>query len=138
MLEAMPNRSGAIDLVRIIAVAAIVAGHAFTREVTADWLYTWHVTVFFVISGYLWKPGRSLRTELSRRWQSLGRPYILWLVLLTIALLAMGFDDGPERILGGLYGGGVAGMPYITLWFISTLFFTAVLFRLIERLPLVV
>jgi fucose 4-O-acetylase-like acetyltransferase len=138
MLETMPTRSGAIDLVRIIAVAAIVAGHAFTREVTADWLYTWHVTVFFVISGYLWKPGRSLRTELSRRWQSLGRPYIVWFVLLTIALLVMSFDDGPARVLGGLYGGGVAGMPYITLWFISTLFFTAVLFRLIERLPLVV
>jgi hypothetical protein len=50
----------------------------------------------------------------------------------------MSFDDGPARVLGGLYGGGVAGMPYITLWFISTLFFTAVLFRLIERLPLVV
>lgn len=138
MLEAMPNRSGAIDLVRIIAVAAIVAGHAFTREVTADWLYTWHVTVFFVISGYLWKPGRSLRTELSRRWQSLGRPYVVWFVLLTIALVAMGFPDTGDRILGGLYGGGVAGMPYITLWFISTLFFTALLLRAIERLPMVV
>ena len=136
MLEAMPNRSGAIDLVRIIAVAAIVAGHAFTREVTADWLYTWHVTVFFVISGYLWKPGRSPGTELRRRWRSLGRPYLVWFVLLTIALLAMGFEDTPSRILGGIYGGGVAGMPYITLWFISTLFFTALLLRLIERLPL--
>jgi fucose 4-O-acetylase-like acetyltransferase len=51
MLETLPTRSGAIDLVRIIAVAAIVAGHAFTREVTAVWLYTWHVTVLFVISG---------------------------------------------------------------------------------------
>lgn len=138
MLQAMPKRSGAIDLVRIIAVAAIVAGHAFTREVTADWLYTWHVTVFFVISGYLWKPGRSLRTELNRRWQSLGRPYVVWFALLTLALMATGFQNIPGRILGGLYGGGVAGMPYITLWFISTLFFTALLLRLIERLPLVV
>jgi fucose 4-O-acetylase-like acetyltransferase len=136
MLEAIPNRSGAIDLVRIIAVAAIVAGHVFTRDLTGDLLYTWHVAVFFVLSGYLWKPGRSFRTELGRRWRSLGRPYLAGFVLLTIALLSMGFPDTLQRLLGGLYGGGVAGMPYITLWFISTLFFTALLLRLIERLPL--
>lgn len=138
MLEAMPDRSGAIDLVRILAVAAIVAGHVFTRDVTGDLLYTWHVAVFFILSGYLWKPGRSMRAELRRRWRSLGRPYVAGFAVLTLVLLLRGFDDTGERILGGLYGGGVAGMPYITFWFVSTLFFTALLFRLIERLPLAV
>lgn len=138
MLEAMPNRSGAIDLVRIIAVAAIVAGHVFTRDATGDLLYTWHVAVFFILSGYLWKPHRSLRIELSRRLRSLGRPYLAGFVILTVALLLQGFDDTGQRILGGLYGGGVAGMPYITFWFITTLFFTALLLRLIEPLPLAV
>lgn len=136
MAEALTERSGAIDLVRLIAVAAIVAGHAFSREVTGELLYTWHVPVFFILSGYLWKPGRALRTELQRRWRSLGRPYVLWLALLTIIMATMGFDDALDRVAGGAYGGGVAGMPYITLWFVSTLFFTALLFRLIERLPL--
>lgn len=134
-MPALHERSGAIDLVRLIAVAAIVAGHAFGRDATGALLYTWHVPVFFVLSGYLWAPGRSFRTELRRRWRSLGRPYLAWLVLLTAATMGTGFDDAAARILEGLYGGGVAGMPYITLWFVSTLFFTALLFRLIGRLP---
>lgn len=131
----LPDRSGAIDLVRLIAVGAIVAGHAFTKEVTQDWLYTWHVGVFFVLTGYLWKPGRTLQTEVSRRALSLGRPYIAALVLLTVAILLVRPDDALGTVAGAVTGGRFARMPFVTLWFVSALFFTAVIFRLMERLP---
>lgn len=135
MLDQLPERSGAIDLVRIVAVAAIVAGHAFTKDVTQAWLYSWHVAVFFILTGYLWKPDRMLRTEVSRRALSLGRPYIAGFLLLTVALLLVRPDGALVRIAGGVEGGRFAQMPYVTLWFVSALFFTAVLFRAIERLP---
>lgn len=135
MLGQLPNRSGAIDLVRLIAVAAIVAGHAFTQEATALWLYSWHVPVFFILTGYLWKPDRTLRVELSRRALSLGRPYIFSFIALTAVLLIVDADGAPARILGGLEGGRSAQMPYVTLWFVSALFFTALAFRAIGRLP---
>ncbi|MFE6997592.1 acyltransferase family protein [Microbacterium sp. NPDC057659] len=137
MRERTPDRSGAIDLVRIIAVGAIVAGHVWTREVTADWLYTWHVPVFFVLSGYLWRPERSPRTELVRRTRSLAYPYVTWLVILTVVLLLVQ-GPGPDtrqQIAGGLAGGGIAGMPYITLWFVGALFFSTLLFRMLQSLP---
>ncbi|MGB4135040.1 MAG: acyltransferase [Microbacterium sp.] len=135
MLDQLPARSGAIDLVRVIAVTAIVAGHVFTKEVTEVGLYTWHVAVFFILSGYLWRPGRPLRTEMVRRLQSLGRPYLAWFALLTVALLVVRPDGALPKIVGGVVGGRFAMMPYFTLWFVSALFFTAVLFRLVERVP---
>lgn len=137
MLDQLPDRSGAIDLVRLIAVAAIVAGHAFTKDVTQAWLYSWHVAVFFILTGYLWKPGRMLRTEVSRRALSLGRPYVAGFVLLSAVLLLVKPADALDTIAGGVEGGRFAQMPYVTLWFVSALFFTAVLFRAIERLPYV-
>ncbi|MBO9625287.1 MAG: acyltransferase [Microbacterium sp.] len=135
MLDQLPDRSGAIDLVRLIAVAAIVAGHAFTKDVTQEWLYSWHVAVFFILTGYLWKPDRMLRTEVSRRALSLGRPYVAGFLLLTAALLAVKPSGALDRIAGGVAGGRFAQMPYVTLWFVSALFFTAVLFRAIGRFP---
>ncbi|WP_217181885.1 acyltransferase [Streptomyces sp. AC495_CC817] len=135
MLDQLPDRSGAIDLVRLVAVAAIVAGHTFTREVTQDWLYTWHVAVFFILTGYLWTPGRPLATEVSRRALSLGRPYVASFLVLTAALLVVRPDGALQKIAEGVGGGRFAHMPYVTLWFVSALFFTAVLFRALERLP---
>lgn len=131
----LPARSGAVDLVRLIAVGAIVAGHAFTKEVTQDWLYTWHVAVFFILTGYLWKPGRMLSAEVSRRALSLGRPYVAAFAVLSVALVVVRPGDAITTIVGAAEGGRHAQMPFVTLWFVSALFFTAVLFRLLERLP---
>lgn len=132
------TRSGAIDLVRLLGVIAVVAGHAWTEPVTQDWFYAWHVPVFFILSGYLWRSGRPLKDEVTKRGATLGRPYLAWFLILTAALVALGFvRDEPviERIVGGALGGAFAILPYTTLWFVSALFFSAVLFRAIENLP---
>ena len=47
------------DLVRIVGLAAIVIGHVYSAEHEVRLAtYTWHVPVFFILSGYLWQPGR--------------------------------------------------------------------------------
>jgi len=74
-----------------------------------------------------------LRTEVSRRALSLGRPYVSGFVLMTAVLLLVKPADALDTIAGGVEGGRFAQMPYVTLWFVSALFFTAVLFRAIER-----
>lgn len=58
-----PSRSVGIDVVRVIAIVAIVAGHAWTRVRSALVVHAWHVPVFFILSGYLWSGRRSLRQE---------------------------------------------------------------------------
>jgi fucose 4-O-acetylase-like acetyltransferase len=48
------ERSIAVDLVRVAGVIAIVVAHNWDQRLWAHtWFYTWHVPVFFVITGYL-------------------------------------------------------------------------------------
>ncbi|WP_326533350.1 acyltransferase [Pseudorhodoferax sp.] len=132
------TRSGGIDLVRVLGVVAVVAGHVWDTRAVAAWLYPWHVPVFFFLTGLLWKPGRPLREEWTRRWHSLAVPYLAWLALLwpVFALVLWRQDQLSLRALAApLYGGNLATQPFTTFWFVSVLLFVALLYRALERLP---
>lgn len=121
------------------AVVAVVAGHAFSaRPWTSTAIFSWHVGIFFVLSGYLWRPGRDLRTEVVHRGRTLLLPYVAWLVLVTAAWWLIRQHRGQplhEHYFHRLAkGGSHIGMPYSAFWFITALFVAAVLYRVLERL----
>lgn len=132
-------RSAAIDAVRVLAIVAIVVGHVWTDGRFDRLLYSWHVPVFFFLTGYLWTPGRSLATEVRRRTTTLLVPYLSWLVLLSGAVLVAALVSGGPVPLGtfrdAVLGGSWAGRPYSAFWFVTALWAAAVLYRLVERLP---
>jgi len=128
------TRSVAVDLARVLGVVAIVAGHTWGAQAwTHTWLYAWHVPLFFIVTGYLWKPNRSTWVEARRRAATLLIPYLTWLVLITVVWLGFRVYRGEpldyemlRRIaLGGWYIGG----PYAAAWFMTALFFATVLTR---------
>ncbi|MFJ4297483.1 acyltransferase family protein [Curtobacterium sp. NPDC089689] len=132
------DRSVAVDLVRVIGVIAIVAGHTWDqRHFAQAGIYTWHVPVFFVLTGYLWKSGRSTRVELARRTRTLLVPYVSWLVLVTViwfgfrAAVGDSFDSHTLKLL--LLGGNWISRPYSAFWFVTCLFAAAVLLRWLEH-----
>jgi acyltransferase len=131
-------RSGGLDAVRVVAILAVVLGHVWTNDVVDRLVYPWHVAVFFFLTGYLWSPGRSIRTEVVRRWRSVAIPYLTWLAILWVGLLITRCLEREVRLaelLKPLYGGAFATRPFSAYWFLSVLFFVAVLARCVERLP---
>jgi fucose 4-O-acetylase-like acetyltransferase len=135
------ERSAAIDAVRVMGVVAVVVGHAIPDEGFRAALFGWHVPVFFLLSGYLWKPNRdSIRDEWRSRRRSLAGPYLFWLVVIgvpyAIALLAVPGERDLDGWVGPLLGGANANEPFTTFWFVSVLLFSVVLFRVVMRLPL--
>lgn len=132
------SRSAALDAVRVAAVTAVVAGHAFSgRPWTGEAIFSWHVGIFFVLSGYLWRPGRRLRPEVVHRARTLLVPYAAWLALVTATWwLLREHRDRPlhepffHRVAKG---GSYIGMPYSAFWFITALFVAVVLYRALER-----
>lgn len=131
-------RSGGIDLVRVLGVAAVVAGHVWDDKATAAWLYPWHVPVFFFLTGLLWKPGRTLGEEWHRRWHSLAMPYLAWLALLWPVFALVLWQQGQlslRALAAPLYGGNLATQPFTTFWFVSVLLAVALFHRALERLP---
>ena len=124
------SRSVAVDIVRICGIVAIVAGHITSDGIVGALLYTWHVPLFFILSGYLWTPGRSFSREVSTRFKSIVVPAVAWagiiFALYTVARAA-GFQTGASGL--------VPMSAYIAYWFVPALFFVALLLRLIEAIP---
>jgi fucose 4-O-acetylase-like acetyltransferase len=133
------ERSAGVDAVRVLGVIAVIAGHVWASGPIPHWVYPWHVPVFFVITGYLWSDRRSLAAEAHRRFTTLGRPYLAWLVMLIAAVAAAawlrgGASPGPA-ITGALWGGAHATRPFTTFWFVSGLLFTVLLCKVVRRFP---
>lgn len=132
-------RSGGIDAVCTLGILAIVAGHAWTRDATALAFYTWHVPVFFFLSGYLWSGRRSFGGEVRQRLATLGKPYVFWLVVLaalTAVVLPVAGEDPDNRLMGAVYGGAAAVQPFTTFWFVSVLLVAVLVYKLVSGLPL--
>ena len=134
-----PTRLVGVDLVRVLGVLAILAGHVWYASDTAHLLtYSWHVPAFFMLSGYLWHEARSLREELSRRWSSIIVPYIVWwfvvcAVYLTWALVkGFGLATPLYYVALAAWGGGVAFRPFTAFWFFSALVVAVLYLRLLQ------
>jgi fucose 4-O-acetylase-like acetyltransferase len=132
------KRSGAIDAVRVLGVAAVVAGHTLHWPMVRPLVYSWHVPLFFFLAGYFWSHNRALKTELSNRFRTLALPYLSWFLLIALAFVPL--DASQEtltapRLLGQFYDGQLSAMPYTTVWFVSTLFAAAILLRVLFLLP---
>jgi acyltransferase len=137
--KAAKPRSGAIDLLRVLGIAAVVIGHVYYNPTVEKALYTWHVPVFFFLTGYLWSPGRTLRTEVSNRVRTIAVPYLSWLAIILAAYVVFALTTGqigPGTIMRPIYGGYFAVRPFSAFWFMTVLFFLAIFYRLIERLPI--
>lgn len=139
MNSARQTRSAGIDAVRLIGIAAVIFGHVYTGPLTHEFVYAWHVPLFFFITGYLWTRDRTMDRELRNRWRTLAVPYLGWFamisVLLVVDLVRTGAGLSWTTFLSPALGGSHARGAYGTFWFVSVLFFTAVLYRLLERLP---
>ncbi len=138
MARTFPRNIG-VDVLRLFSVAAVVLGHAYLEALTVSaYLEIWRMPLFFFLTGYFWTRGRSFRADLGSRWRSLGIPYLVWAVLMSVA--AVRFAGGDAETLGemlrtGWYGGVDQDPPWWAFWFISVLFFTALLARGLERAP---
>jgi acyltransferase len=139
------TRSGAIDALRVLAVVAVVTGHVWAGPLIDAGLYTWHVPAFFLLSGYLWKArGPDTRwavaAEARKRFRTIMIPYCAWLAVTLLVHVPIHLHRGTltsEAVILPLMGGSLNAGPFGAYWFMSALFISAIMFRALERVPLV-
>lgn len=137
-LTQLRARSAAIDGVRTAGIIAIVAGHTWPNDAwVSNWLFSWHVPVFLVISGYLWNPNRTIREELVKRTRTLATPYATWFLVVCAVWFsvraAMGLPPSSEPLRDLLVGGFHISRPWSAFWFISALFIATMGMRILEH-----
>lgn len=132
-----------IDVARGIGIIAVVAGHVWTRGPLRDAVYSFHMPLFFLLSGLLSRPQPMARFTL-RQLASQMRPYSAFLALLIVAdqiiePLKGGrpiFHHWPADLLPVLLGGTWLRGPYTIFWFVPCLMMARILFNvLLARWP---
>lgn len=130
LLRGMQQRSHSLDLVRFLALVLVVAGHVWT-----DYPLSGYVAIFFIVTGYLWKPGRTVREEVAHKWGTLLLPYVAWGVPLLavytlINFLQVGSISAVAKSSAAIVWGGVrATEPFTAYWFLTAMFFACLMYR---------
>jgi fucose 4-O-acetylase-like acetyltransferase len=142
------HRIGFIDALKGFAIFCVVQGHSIENFMTGldfwhnpvwEFIYTFHMPLFFVISGFFFESSLclNLKTFLYKKSSQLLLPYFIWLVLLMVySFLRSFFNESLPfdwvRELKGLV------FPLnINPWFLRELFISYfivyVCFRLIKK-----
>jgi fucose 4-O-acetylase-like acetyltransferase len=132
-----PDRIDWVDVARGIGIVAVVVGHVWTRGGLRDAMYSFHMPLFFLLSGLLSKPqpiGRFTWRQLVGQM----RPYVAFLILLIlidqIVETVKGgrpiFHDWPHDLKPILLGGSELSGPYTIFWFVPCLMVARILFNL--------
>lgn len=136
------RRSVAIDLVRVIALLAVVIRHTWyaPEGIPAQVLVPWAIATFFVLTGYLWSKRKTLDREIDTRATGLLLPYVAWTVLISIPYFIWAYPEfGPawatRLLFADIYGAQLMVLPFSVSWFFTVMFIAVVLLRYLERFP---
>ena len=142
-MEKKIRNLGEIEWVNILkgfGILMVVVGHMTeSQSKSGQLIYLFHMPLFFLISGYLFKPDKDLKNYFRKKSIHLMLPYISFLILIYLIpqIVLMFIDHNPSFynllhiVKTGLVGGrelkGSAG----TLWFISCLFLSQQLINIL-------
>ncbi|WP_176591312.1 acyltransferase family protein [Sphingobium sp. EM0848] len=127
-----------IDVARGIGIIAVVIGHVWTRGTLRDAMYSFHMPLFFLLSGLLTRP-QPVAHFTRRQLVSQMRPYAAFLILLIVAdqiieTMKGGrpiFHDWPKDVLPILLGGSWLRGPFTIFWFVPCLMMARILFNMV-------
>lgn len=137
---AITDRKKWLDIAKGIGIIAVVIGHSGSKE--ANLLYWFHMPLFFVISGFLFKPcldWKSLLSWVNKRVRQLLIPYISFLGLIVVVEFYLNnkyfnLYEIIKAFFSNLFPGGrFIGGFYTPFWFITCLFVTQVVFAIILK-----
>lgn len=123
----MPKRIEYIDIARGIGILLVVLAHndfGFISQYGYQVIYSFHMPLFFLLSGYFIKTNSSFFEFFKKRFHSLLKPYLFTLFLIyftSVSFEKMAFGTALRRIVKSLYGTGVY-IDWVQLWFLPHMF----------------
>lgn len=129
-----------VDITKGFLMILVVIGH-YPGELDfplAKYIYWFHMPAFFILSGLFFKPvldKKDIKLTIHKRFMQLIVPYLFFLASITLVRYGMEIFSGNrdlEWYLNDLWtlaiGGRFIREAYGVFWFVTTLFFTYLLF----------
>lgn len=136
------ERVGYIDIAKGIGILLVALAHADVSLVSPylhRLIYSFHMPLFFFLSGYFFNPLTSFWTMVKKRSNTVLKPYFVTILLIYIVSLSftnMRFATVFGRIVKSFYGTGYY-LDWVQLWFLPSLFVTSLFAYLMYRIVLI-
>lgn len=135
-------RDSTFDIMKGIAIIAMILGHTNIPLLASDFIFVWHMPLFFIVSGYFYKP-YPVAHYVKRNARQLLLPYVLTCIAIVgltyIKDVISGDNNVINKILAALLGNGtennVAFKEYEigAIWFLLALFWCRITFNIIYQ-----
>jgi len=132
------NRNASIDFIKGIAIFSVVLGHCWLLDKEIfHFIYSFHMPLFFCISGYLFSARKQYKDFLVGKFKNLIIPYIAFFIFsyifsVTVLQREITIADGLEyMLLGGKH------LTYVVnwaLWYLQLFFIASNIFYFIVRI----
>jgi len=132
-----------IDVARGVGIICVVTAHILV-DPAISWplgrfIYLFHMPFFFMLSGLLQRPA-PIGDTLRRRAGALLRPYLFFLILLSLPLLRVDLSHvlhhqriGTAEIYDLVFGGQRLTGDFGVFWFVTCLFFAQLAFAALRQ-----
>lgn len=138
----MNMRDSTFDVMKGIAIIAMILGHTNIPVLASDFIFVWHMPLFFIVSGYFYKPYPIVH-YFKKNARQLLLPYVLTcIVIIGLTYLKdviLGENYVINKVVAALMGNGtvnnVAFKEYEigAIWFLLALFWCRVLFNILYQ-----
>ena len=128
-----------LDVLKGIGIVLVAIGHIYSNRTVFNWLYSFHMPLFFLAAGWVYKE-KEILTDIKRRIQTIVVPYFSFgmLVLLYWQMIERRFRDSDMSFIDsliGLFSGCYDNLDFnVHLWFLPCFFVTVVLFNTLVNL----
>lgn len=147
------ERINYIDIARALAIICIVLGHTINHSehcgLIFKFIYSFHVVLFFIISGYLFNIDKKTKFSsfFKNKFIRIIIPYLLWAILFLVPYMLLGSKVGNEigtkssfnlnvQLINVLYGNGNSSAlkQNSALWFLPALFTMEIIYYFVIHL----
>lgn len=128
----MKNRESWIDVLKGIGIILVCLGHIQPDIYLEKHIYSFHMPLFFFISGYLFISKGNIRDTLKRKFNGLIKPYFVFALLSAIVGLVIDTRNIKEIVTNFFYIDGSVGWNS-PIWFLIVLFLVDIIYYLVEK-----
>lgn len=138
------NRIEFLDTAKGIGIILVVMGHVSTNNAINNWIYSFHMPLFFIISGYIVSKNIktiSIKEFVSRKVKSMLTPYFIFSILTYLYWVIIERNIRGENIsiikpfinIFTAQGGSDNYVFNVVMWFLPCLFVTEIIYYFINK-----
>ena len=115
----LKERDRSIDIAKGIGIFLMVMGHTISNKIALQWIYSFHMPLFFFLSGVFHSQGKNYKEFLEKKVKTLLVPYFFFSIILFLFFLIVskniGFSAGEnlsvkENFIGIFLANDVIGL----------------------------